>query len=172
MSNFNKVILPLQKIKSKNLGQNKKTLVNYLVKDYSFSNDEAEILIVDAVKANTIKSVLFNGKTSHRIVKTNNVSNATILFSDTEEETPEDITTEDTITLDKTEFITSTRDTAANTKPNEQKVDDVYTHWEKVNDLSDKVEERLHNIEDQKQFGKQFKLYSSNITKFFICRYH
>ena len=42
----------------------------------------------------------------------------------------------------------------------------------KVNDLSDKVEERLHNIEDHKQFGKQFKWYSSNITKFFICRYH
>ena len=60
MSNFNKVILSLQKIKSKNLGQSQENLVHYMVKDYSFSNDEAEILTVDAVKANAIKSVLFN----------------------------------------------------------------------------------------------------------------
>ena len=51
MSEFNQVILSLQKIKSKNLGQNQENLVNYLVKDYSFSSDEAEILIVEAVKA-------------------------------------------------------------------------------------------------------------------------
>ena len=69
MSNFNKV-LSLQKNKSKNLGQNQENLVHYLVKDYSFSNVEAEIVIVDAVKANAIKSVIFNGKTSYRIVKT------------------------------------------------------------------------------------------------------
>ena len=51
MSNFNKFILSLQKIKSENLGQNQENLVNCLVKDYSFSKDEAEILIADAVKA-------------------------------------------------------------------------------------------------------------------------
>ena len=64
MSNFNKVILSLLKIKSKNLGQNQENQVHYLVQDYSFSNDEVEILIVDAVKANAIKSVIFNGKAS------------------------------------------------------------------------------------------------------------
>ena len=42
MSNFNKVVLSLQKIKSKNLEQNQKNLVHYLIKDYGFSNDEAE----------------------------------------------------------------------------------------------------------------------------------
>ena len=78
MSNFNKVILSLQKIKGKNLAQNQENLVNYLVKDYRFSNDETEILIVDAVKANAIKSVIFNGKTSYRIVKTDYVSDATV----------------------------------------------------------------------------------------------
>ena len=36
MSNFIKVILSLQKIKSKNLVQNQKNLVHYLVKDYAF----------------------------------------------------------------------------------------------------------------------------------------
>ena len=39
MSNLDKVILSLQKIKSKNLGQNQEYLVNYLVKDYRFSNE-------------------------------------------------------------------------------------------------------------------------------------
>ena len=110
MSNFNKVILSLQKIKSKNLKQNQENLVNYLVKDYSFSNDEAEILIVDAVKANTIKSVIFNGKTSYRIAKTDDDSDATLLLPNTQEQVPENITTEDT---------------ATNTIPNEQEVGNV-----------------------------------------------
>ena len=96
-----------------------------MIEDYSSSNDEAEILIVDAAKVNAIGSVLFKGKTSYRFVKTNNVTDASILFPDTKEETSEDITTEVTIILDETEFITSTRNTAANTKPNEQEVDDV-----------------------------------------------
>ena len=34
MLSFNKVILSLLKIKSKNLGQNQENLANYLVKDY------------------------------------------------------------------------------------------------------------------------------------------
>ena len=121
-----------------------------MVKDYSLSNDEAEILIVDAVKANAIKSVIFIGKTSYRIVKTDNVSDATALFADTQEETLEDITTEDTIILDETEVSISARDTATNTIPNERQVNDVSTFvGKKFNHLSDKVEKRLHNIEDQ-----------------------
>ena len=165
MSNLNKVILSLQKIKSKNLGQNQENLVHYLVKDYSFSNDEAEILIVDAVKANAIKSVIFNGKTSYRIVKTDNVSDATVLFPDTQEKTPEDITTEDAIILDETDAITTTRDTATNTISNEQEVDDVSALIErKFNDLSNKVERRhniLQNIEDQ-IIGMQLSNLSGN----------
>ena len=150
MSNFNKVVLSLKKIKSNNLGQNQENLVHYLVKDYGFSNDEAEILIADTVKANAIKSVIFNGKTSYRIVKTDNVSDATVLFSDTQEKTPEDITTENAIVLDETDVITTTRDTATNTISNKQEVDDVSALIErKFNDLSDKVEKRLQNIEDQ-----------------------
>ena len=148
MSNFNKVI-SLQKIKSKNLGPNQENLVHYLVKDYSFSNDEADILIVDVVKVNAIKSVIFNGKTSYRIVKTNNVSDATVLFSDNQGKTPEDITTEDAIILDETDAITTTRDTATNTISIEQEVDGVSALIErKFIDLSDKVEKRLQTIED------------------------
>ena len=162
MSNFNKVVLSLKKIKSNNLGQNQENLVHYLVKDDGFSNDEAEILIADTVKANAIKSVIFNGKTSYRIVKTDNVSDATVLFPDTQEETPEDITTEDTIIPDETDVITTTRDTATNTISSGKDVDNVSAPTErKLHDLGDKVEKRLHNIEDQiigmKPIGKQCK---------------
>ena len=80
MSNLNKVILSLQKIKSKNHGQNQENLVHYLLKYYSFSNNEEEILIIDAVKANAIKSIIFNGKASYRIVKTDNVSDVRYYF--------------------------------------------------------------------------------------------
>ena len=62
MSNPNKVTLSSQKIKSKNLGKNRVNLVNYLVKVYSFTNDEAETLIDQAGLTNVIGSVLFNGK--------------------------------------------------------------------------------------------------------------
>ena len=148
MSNFNKVILYLQKTKSRNLGQNQGNLEHYLVKDYRFSNNEAEILIADVVKANTIKSVIFNGKTSYRIVRTDNVSDATVLFLDTQEKTPEDVTTEDAIILHETDAITKTRGT--DTISNEQEVDDVSAPIErKFNDLSDKLEKWLQNIEDQ-----------------------
>ena len=57
MSNF----IKFTKTKRKNPGQNQENLANYLVQNYSFSNNEAEILIVDAVKANAIKSVIFKG---------------------------------------------------------------------------------------------------------------
>ena len=63
-------------------------------------------------------------------MKTDNASDATLLFPHTQEEIPEDITTKDTIILDETEVSISTRDTATNTLPNEQ-------------DLNDKVEKRL-----------------------------
>ena len=150
MSNFNKVILSLPKIKCKNLRQNREYLVHYLVKGYSFSNNEAEILIVDAVRVNAMKSAIFNGKTSYRIVKTDNVSDAMVLFPDTKEKTPEDITTEYAVILDETDVITTKRDTATNTISNEQKVDDASALiGRRFNDLSDKVEKRLQNVEDQ-----------------------
>ena len=83
-------------------------------------------------------------------MKTDNASDATILFPETQEETSEDITTKDTIILDETEISILTRDTATNTIPNEQEVTDVSTLIErKFNDLSDEVEKSLHNIEDQ-----------------------
>ena len=161
-----------------------------MVKNYSFSNDEAEILREDVVKANAIKSVIFSGKTSYRTVKTDHVSDATVLFSDTQEETPEDITTEDIIILDETEqgitiyhnklsqLITTTRDTATNNISNEEEVDDVSALIvRKFNGLSDKVEKMLHNIEDQITGTQLANLLGSYVSGkaptseiFFICR--
>ena len=136
-----------------------------MVKYYRFSNDKAEILIVDAVKANAIKSEIFNGKTFCRIVKTDNDSDAMVLFPNTQEETPEYITIKDTITLDETEASTSTRDTATNTISNKQELDDVSTLiGREFNDLSNKVEKRLHNIEDQINGMKHSNLSGNNFS--------
>ena len=59
MSNLNKIPLSLQKIKS--LGQNQVNLVNYLIKYYSYTNDEAETLIDQAIQMNVIRSVRLTG---------------------------------------------------------------------------------------------------------------
>ena len=82
-------------------------------------------------------------------MKTDNKRNATLLFSDTQEKTPEDITTENAIILDGTDVIKTTRDTSTNTMSDEQEGDDPSELIErKFNDLSDKVEKRLQNIKD------------------------
>ena len=92
---------------------------------------------------NRVKSVILNGKTLY-------VINATVLYLHTQEKTPENITSKGTVILDETEVSISTRDTTTNTLPSEQEVSDVSTLIErKFNDLSDKVEKRLHSTEDQ-----------------------
>ena len=69
-----------------------------------------------------------------------NISDATVLFSDNQGKTPEDITTEDAIILDETDAITTARDTATNTISIEQEVDGVSALIErKFNDLSDNL---------------------------------
>ena len=69
MADLNKVILCLQKIKSKNLGQNQDNLKSLLVKDYEYSSELVQKLINEAVKANIMKSIMFNRTTSYRIAK-------------------------------------------------------------------------------------------------------
>ena len=49
MADLNKVILCLQKIKTKNLGQYQNNLKNLLVKDYEYSPELAEKIINEAV---------------------------------------------------------------------------------------------------------------------------
>ena len=59
----------LKKIKTKNLGQNKDNLINYLSKDYGYNKESANKVIEKAVKEDVVRIVLFNGKDSCRIVE-------------------------------------------------------------------------------------------------------
>ena len=79
--------------------------------------------------------------------------------------TPEYITINDTIILDETEASTSTRDAATNTISNKQELDDVSTLiGRKFIDLSDEVEKRLDNIEDQVNGMKYSNLLENNFS--------
>ena len=147
----NAITLSPQKIKSKNLRQNQVNLVNYLVKDYSFTNDKAQTLIDQAVQTNVIKSVLFNGKPSCRTVKSDSFDDATILFPYTQVDTEQDDINAKNIIHDETADNLSTRETATNTTADKHEVDDVTTFIErKFNNLSQIMEKRLQKLEDQK----------------------
>ena len=78
MGDLNKVILCLQKWKSKNLGQNQDNSKSFLVKDHEYSPELSENLIDEAVQANIVKSRMFNGKISYRIVQIDSADDATI----------------------------------------------------------------------------------------------
>ena len=69
MSDIVDVVSCLKKIKTKNLGQNKDNLINYISKDYGYSKESANKVIEKAVKENIVRIVLFNGKDSYRIVE-------------------------------------------------------------------------------------------------------
>ena len=54
------------------------------------NHELAEHLIDEAVQANIVKSIMFNGKISYRIVKTDSVDDATISVPDTQVDNSED----------------------------------------------------------------------------------
>ena len=85
MSDLNKVVLCLEKIKSKNLGQNPDNLKHFLLKDFNCDCEDAIKLIDEALAANVIKSVIFNGKVSYRIVRADPVGDDTVLVPETQE---------------------------------------------------------------------------------------
>ena len=150
MSNLNKVTLNFQKIKSKNREQNQENLVNYLVKDYHFTNDEAEILIDQAVQMNIIRLMLFNGKISHKILKADSVGYATILAPDTQVDKEKDDITANNIIYNETTGSLSTRQILTNTTVDKHEVDDITNFIErKFNYLSEIMEKMLHKLEDQ-----------------------
>ena len=85
MSDLNKVVLCLEKIKSKNLGQNPDNLKHFLLKDFNCDCEDAIKLIDEALAANIIKSVIFNGKVAYRIVRVDSVGDDTVLVPETQE---------------------------------------------------------------------------------------
>ena len=76
--------------KSKSLGQNQDNLKSFLVKDYEYSPELADQSLDEAVQADIVESIMFNGKISYRIVKTDSVNDATISVSDTQTDNSED----------------------------------------------------------------------------------
>ena len=81
MSDLNKVVLCLEKIKSKNLGQNPDNLKHFLLKDFNCDCEDAIKLIDETLAAN----VIFNGKVSYRIVRADPVGDDTVLVPETQE---------------------------------------------------------------------------------------
>ena len=73
MADLNKVVLCLEKIKSKNM------------KDFNCDCEDAIKLIDKALAANIIKSVIFNGKVAYRIVRADSVGDDTVLVPETQE---------------------------------------------------------------------------------------
>ena len=90
MADLNKVILCSENIKGKNLGQNPDNLTRFLIKYFGFEKEDADKLIEETVCANIIKSVIFNGKVSYRIVRMDSVTDDTVLAPDTQEITIKD----------------------------------------------------------------------------------
>ena len=86
---------------------------------------------------------------------------------------------EDDVILDETEANTSTRDIVTNTIPIEQEIDDASTIIDrKFNDLGDKVEKRLHKVDNQINRMQLSNLSGDNLSgkavtseNFFIYRY-
>ena len=82
---MNKVVLGLEKTKSKNLGQNPDNLKHFLLKDFNCDREDAIKLTDEALAANIIKSIIFNGKAAFRIVRADSVGDDTVLVSETQD---------------------------------------------------------------------------------------
>ena len=54
------VVSYLKTFKTKNLGQNKDNLINYLSKDYGYNKESANKVIEKAVKENVVRELLQN----------------------------------------------------------------------------------------------------------------
>ena len=80
MADINKVVACLEKIKSKNMGQNPDNLVHFLTKDFGCEVEDTKNLIEEALVANVIKSVIFNNKVAYRIVRMDSLRMILYLF--------------------------------------------------------------------------------------------
>ena len=90
MADLNKIMLCLENIKGKNLGQNPDNLARFLIKDFGYEKEDADKLIEEAICANVIKSVIFNGKVSYRIASTDSVTDDVALAPNTQKITMKD----------------------------------------------------------------------------------
>ena len=86
MSNLNKVILCLEKIKIKNFGQNPDNLKHFLIKDFNYNCEKAMKLTDEAIVANIIKSVIFNVEVASRIIRADSNADDTIVVPEAQED--------------------------------------------------------------------------------------
>ena len=146
MSGIVDVVSCLKKIKTKNLGQNKDNLINYLSKDYGYNKESANEVIEKAIKENVVRIILFNRKNSYRIVE--NRENTIIVpetqLNDTQlndADTTEAISEErNTLTIEETVVGT----------PAHMLNDEIISTLEKkFETFSESIESRLLNIKEQ-----------------------
>ena len=144
MSDLNKVISCLQKIKGKNLGQNHDNLMIFLVKGYGCRPEIAENLIEEAFEANIVKSIIFSGNKSYRVVKTDSFDDATILVSDTQTRNSDNERSDD----DTNAIMPEESNTENNTVEKREESISVLIE-NKFSSLIQSIEKRFHNIEDK-----------------------
>ena len=119
MSDLKKVVLCLEKVKSKNLGQNPDNLKHFLLKVFNCDCEDTIKLIDEALAANVTKSVIFNGKVPHRIVRADPIGDDTVLVPETQEI---DVNNEHVSTVSLEESLTF--QLGSSTLPEHQKRDD------------------------------------------------
>ena len=143
MADLNNVILYLENIKGKNLGQNPDNLTRFLIKDFGYKNEDADKLMEEDICTNVIKSAIFNGKVSYRMVRTDSVADDTVLAPDTQEITMKDNHEENSNTTVVIE------DTQVSSKQQQRNSDyDIATFMEEFRFSLDLIEKRFLKIEN------------------------
>ena len=75
----------MEKLKSKNLGQNPNNLKHFLMKDLNYDCAKATKLIDEPIVVNITKSVIFSSKVAFRIIRANSNADDTIIVPETQE---------------------------------------------------------------------------------------
>ena len=105
MSDLNRVVLCLEKIRSKNLGQNPDNLKQFLMKDFNYECEEEMKLIDEAINTNIIKSITFNGKVAYRIIKSDSIVEDAVIIPETEEVGSQTEQIDETVVMDSLKLV-------------------------------------------------------------------
>ena len=132
-----KVVLCLEEIKSKTLGQDPDNLRNFLMKDFNYDCEEAMKLIDEAIVANIIKSAIFNGKIACRIIRADSKADHTIIVPETDEDNSHVAQNHETAVIKDSHI-----------PPNDQPISTILTIIENFRFWLEAVEKRLMKIED------------------------
>ena len=146
MSGIVDVVSCLKKIKTKNLGQNKHNLINYLSKDYGYNKESANKVIEKAVKENVVRIVLFNEKNFYRIVE--NGEN-TMIVPETQLNDTQLNDADTTEAISEERNALTIEETVVGTPAHMLNDEIISTLEKKFETFSESIESRLLNIEEQ-----------------------